>query len=150
MLINAAKTEDSLKACAPTCHVLLCISYMDGKIIKSIFTSNKRFVFWTSEERVIAVLLKTTQKLSRRARIWEDSLNASTSWPSTFQRGDLCSYPARRVVPSIYTPLLLSIERTFWYFNKPIYENYSKTAECLAPLLLWVLLDLQEDSFGIP
>ena len=64
-----AKTEDSLNACAATCHVLLCISYMDGKIIKSIFTSNKRCVIWTSEERVISVLLKTAQKLSRRARI---------------------------------------------------------------------------------
>jgi hypothetical protein len=45
------------------------IIYMVGNLVKSSFQPNKRLLIWTSEQRVMTILLKAAQKPRRRAGI---------------------------------------------------------------------------------
>lgn len=50
----------------------------------------------------------------------------------------------------VYIPLYSHPWRYLWYFNKPIYEIAARLLSALLLLFLWVLLDSQGDSSGIP
>ena len=61
----------------PSSRVLWCMLYMVGNLIKSSFQRIQQHIIWTSEQGVMTILLKVTQKPRRRMRIEDHFGNAS-------------------------------------------------------------------------
>jgi hypothetical protein len=75
----------------PSSRVSWCMIYMDGNHIKSTSQRIQWNVIWTSEQRVMTILLKAVQKPIRHMGIEDHLVNASPVGIPPSKHGDFSS-----------------------------------------------------------
>jgi hypothetical protein len=98
--------------------------HMVWKFIKLTFQRNKRHVSWSFQHEVVAKTLKTAQNTNSHARAHQEFISWNPFHIVYLFFSILFSYTSRRAVPSINTPLLHSIQKTFdnWNAETPLFS----------------------------